>query len=80
MLAGMSGVPRVWGTHTIAIRGRGSSFARVLTAGSPRRRSFASIAATAPPRRISVARRQACLKAAVECAAPRERPLRSKAL
>ena len=79
MLAGMSGVPRVWGTHSIAICGRGSSSAPVSTGGSPRRRSSASMPATGPPRRISVERRQACLKAAVECAGPRERPLRSNA-
>ena len=43
MLAGMSGVPRVCGTHTIAICGCGSSSAFVSTGGSPSRCSAASI-------------------------------------
>ena len=79
MLAGMSGVPRVCGTHSIAICGCGSSSAFVSTGGSPSARSSASIASTGPPRRISVERRQARLNCAVVCAGPRERPLASNA-
>ena len=74
MLAGMSGVPRVWGTQAIATCGRGSSSALVSTGGRWSRRSFASISATGPPRRISVERRQACLNAVVECDAAARAP------